>query len=140
MWKGFFLGLYFTVQFISAVQDTCSSFSYGRSLNSGKQDCGCSVLKRNNSLKKGGQITDGKNREGKINLKSVAHERTNSMVFLKGGKFFMGTDKSFLPMDGEGPAREVGINSFYMDVYEVSNAEFEVFVNSTGHVTEVRQK
>lgn len=140
MWKGFFLGLYFTVRFISAVQDTCSSFGYGRSLTSGKQDCGCSVLKRNNSLKKVGKITDRKNGEGKFNLKSADHERTNSMVFLKGGKFFMGTDKPFLPMDGEGPAREVRVNSFYMDVYEVSNAEFELFVNSTGHVTEVRQK
>lgn len=59
------------------------------------------------------------------------------MVFVKGGRFTMGTDKPFLPMDGEGPAREVKINSFYMDIYEASNAEFELFVNSTGHVTEV---
>lgn len=139
MWKGFFLGLYFTVQFVSAVQDTCSSFGYGRSLTSGKQDCGCSVLKRNNSLKKVGKVTDRKDKEGKFNLKSADHERTNSMVFLKGGKFFMGTDKPFLPMDGEGPAREVRVNSFYMDVYEVSNAEFELFVNSTGHVTEAEK-
>lgn len=134
------MGLYFTVQLTSAIQDTCSSFTYGRSSNTGKQDCGCSVLKRNNSLKKGAKISGRKNREDKINLKSAHRERTNSMVFLKGGKFFMGTDKPFLPMDGEGPAREVRVNSFYMDVYEVSNAEFELFVNSTGHVTEVRQK
>ena len=59
------------------------------------------------------------------------------MVFIKGGKFTMGTDKPFLPMDGEGPAREVKVDSFYMDIYEVSNAEFELFVNNTGYVTEV---
>ena len=59
------------------------------------------------------------------------------MGFIKGGKFTMGTDKPFLPMDGEGPAREVKVDSFYMDIYEVSNAEFELFVNNTGYVTEV---
>ena len=59
------------------------------------------------------------------------------MTFVEGGRFTMGTNKPYLPMDGEGPAREVKVNSFYMDIYEASNAEFELFVNSTGHVTEV---
>ena len=76
------------------------------------------------------------NTDGGIKLKS-SHKRTNQMSFVEGGSFTMGTNKPYLPMDGEGPAREVKVNSFYMDIYEVSNAEFELFVNSTGHVTEV---
>ena len=34
------------------------------------------------------------------------------------------------------PARPVKLKSFYLDVHEVSNLEFELFVNTTGYVTE----
>jgi formylglycine-generating enzyme required for sulfatase activity len=34
------------------------------------------------------------------------------------------------------PARPVKLKSFYLDVHEVSNLEFELFVNSTDYVTE----
>ncbi|XP_068265041.1 formylglycine-generating enzyme isoform X2 [Nyctibius grandis] len=59
------------------------------------------------------------------------------MVAIPGGVFTMGTDEPEIQQDGEWPARRVHINSFYMDQYEVSNEEFERFVNSTGYVTEV---
>lgn len=52
----------------------------------------------------------------------------------------MGTDEPEIRQDGEWPARRVHISGFYMDQYEVSNEEFERFVNSTGYVTEVRRK
>lgn len=51
----------------------------------------------------------------------------------------MGTDEPEIQQDGEWPARRVHVNSFYMDQYEVSNQEFERFVNSTGYLTEVRR-
>ena len=53
------------------------------------------------------------------------------------GTFLMGTKKPIIVPDGEGPARRVTVDSFWMDIYEASNAEFELFVNSTGYVTEV---
>lgn len=52
----------------------------------------------------------------------------------------MGTDEPEIQQDGEWPARRVHVSQFYMDWYEVSNAEFEKFVNATGYVTEVRGK
>ena len=64
------------------------------------------------------------------------YPQTNQMVFIKGGKFTMGTDEPVFVADGEGPSREVEISDFYMDVYETSNAEFELFVNVTGYKTE----
>ena len=63
--------------------------------------------------------------------------RTNQMVYLKGGKFEMGTDKPIFVADGEGPKRSVLIKPFYLDKYEVSNAEFSKFVSDTGYKTEV---
>ncbi|XP_035757292.1 formylglycine-generating enzyme isoform X4 [Egretta garzetta] len=62
-----------------------------------------------------------------------------SMVAIPGGVFTMGTDEPEIQQDGEWPARRVRVNGFYMDQYEVSNEEFERFVNSTGYVTEAEK-
>ncbi|MBN3283630.1 SUMF1 enzyme, partial [Polyodon spathula] len=61
------------------------------------------------------------------------------MVLIPGGVFMMGTDEPAIPQDGEGPARRVHIQQLYIDMYEVSNLEFEHFVNATGHVTEAEK-
>lgn len=147
MWKEIVIGLYLATQIVFTFQDTCLRFEYGRdggsslSSKSGiftekSQDCGCSALKRNSPLRGEAISLNKDNKDDGMDFKPV-YKRTNQMVFIKGGKFTMGTDKPFLPMDGEGPAREVKVDSFYMDIYEVSNAEFELFVNNTGYVTEV---
>lgn len=51
----------------------------------------------------------------------------------------MGTDDPQIKQDGEAPARRVTVDAFYMDAYEVSNADFEKFVNSTGYLTEAEK-
>ncbi|XP_051687875.1 formylglycine-generating enzyme isoform X1 [Oryctolagus cuniculus] len=69
----------------------------------------------------------------------VPGERTlapTKMVLIPAGVFTMGTDDPQIKQDGEAPARRVTIDAFYMDAYEVSNADFEKFVNSTGYLTE----
>ena len=66
-----------------------------------------------------------------------AGPRTNEMVFVGGGNFHMGTNKPVFIADGEGPERQVKVNSFYLDKYEVSNKEFEIFVAETKYKTEV---
>ena len=53
------------------------------------------------------------------------------MVLINGGAFTMGTDLPIFTNDGEAPARRVSLSSFYMDVHEVSNAEFARFVAKT---------
>lgn len=63
--------------------------------------------------------------------------RTHQMVRIPGGKFIMGTNEPVFAADGEQPARWVEIDDFFMDVYEVTNAEFQLFVRKTKHVTEV---
>jgi len=62
--------------------------------------------------------------------------RTNGMVLIPGGSFTMGTDKPVFPADYEMPARPLTLPAFYLDVHEVSNSEFRVFVSETEHVTE----
>lgn len=106
--------------------------------------CGCSQLSR--SSNSAGESND---EESKVDSESSPpnpaasessgsneHPRTNQMVLVHGGQFEMGTDKPVFMADGEHPARSVRVNDFYLDVHEVSNAEFERFVKATGHVTE----
>lgn len=62
------------------------------------------------------------------------------MALIPAGVFTMGTDEPAIEQDGEWPARRVHISQFYMDRYEVSNSEFEKFVNATGYLTEVEME
>src|SRR4051812_40483800 len=55
-----------------------------------------------------------------------------NMVFIKGGSFWMGSDK-FYPE--EKPVRQVTVDGFYIDKYEVTNEDYKRFVQDTGYVT-----
>lgn len=57
------------------------------------------------------------------------------MVKIEGGTFEMGST-SF--QDAQ-PLHKVQVNSFYMDVHEVTNAQFEAFVKATGYKTVAEQ-
>ena len=69
-----------------------------------------------NSLK----ITDNKTHEG--------------MVWIPGGIFSMGGDNEQARQD-EFPKHQVKLNGFFMDITEVTNAQFAKFVAATGYVT-----
>lgn len=105
-------------------------------------DCGCKTS-RTNTKRKYVKEADTVNVDGSDTDKWAVVEspfaRTNQMIYLEGGTFTMGTDDPQIPPDGESPARQVSIDAFYLDVYEVSNAEFELFVNDTGYKTESEQ-
>lgn len=64
------------------------------------------------------------------------HERTHQMVHIPGGTFIMGTNKPVFVADGEGPERKTTVDDFYLDKFEVSNREFDLFVKETGYKTE----
>ncbi len=63
-------------------------------------------------------------KESKADLKDMIH--------IPGGKFMMGSDK-FYPE--EKPEHEVTVDGFMMDIYLVTNEQYEKFVNETGYVT-----
>ena len=71
--------------------------------------------------------------QSRVNPETIAfkYERKNNMVLISGGAFTMGTDLPIFTNDGEAPARRVALSSYYMDVHEVSNAEFARFVAET---------
>src|SRR3984885_11388929 len=57
---------------------------------------------------------------------------TGEMVAIQGSEFLMGSN-DFYPE--ERPARRVSVESFTIDCYPVTNAEFARFVDATGYVT-----
>ncbi len=54
------------------------------------------------------------------------------MVWVPGTTFTMGSDQDY---PEEAPAHTVSVDGFWIDKFEVSNAEFEKFVKDTGYVT-----
>ncbi len=52
------------------------------------------------------------------------------MIYLPGGKFVMGRSDG---AEDEGPAHEVTLAPFYLDLQEVTNLEYKKFVDATGH-------
>jgi formylglycine-generating enzyme required for sulfatase activity len=62
----------------------------------------------------------------------------DGMVLLRGGIYLRGNNKppgngDFYPE--EGPAHRVEVSSFWIDKYEVTNAQFQEFVDATGYIT-----
>jgi len=56
------------------------------------------------------------------------------MVWVPGGEYRMGSE-SAIAWPAEAPAHRVRVSGFWMDVTEVTNDQFGVFVEATGYVT-----
>lgn len=73
-------------------------------------------------------------------VQDVAKPSLDHMVTIPGGVFEMGTDtKEGFPADGEGPVRQVELDSFQISPYAVTNADYKLFVDATGYVTEAER-
>ncbi len=63
------------------------------------------------------------------------------MVWISGATFLQGAvPQDKMAMDHEKPAIEVAIDGFFMDVTEVTNAQFSQFVAQTGYITTAERK
>lgn len=68
--------------------------------------------------------------------RETGEELYQNMVLVNGSSFWIGTNDPVFEADGESPKREVELNSFYIDIHEVSNREFSQFVERRSYVTE----
>lgn len=71
--------------------------------------------------------------------RECADNPDKTMVLIPGGKYFIGTNRPVFAADGEDPERQISLSGFYIDVHEVSNVNFEKFVQRTGYVTEAEK-
>ncbi len=72
-------------------------------------------------------------------IKAAGTVSTAGMVLIEGGSFDMGGDNKQADPD-EYPKHRVKVSSFYIDVTEVTNAQFRKFVDATGYVTTAEKK
>ncbi len=56
----------------------------------------------------------------------------DGMVLVPAGEFTMGTDDAQAPAD-QHPAQKVYLEAFYIDIHEVTNAQFEEFILAGGY-------
>lgn len=102
------------------------------------KSCGCSSLSRETESDCTSESSVENDPAEKYRSENQQnHINRDKIIFIKGGEFFMGTNKPIFVADGEGPSRLTFIDDFYLDIHEVSNSEFELFVNDTGYITEV---
>jgi len=66
------------------------------------------------------------------NTDSLNKTDIENMVLIPGGKFLMGSN-NFYPE--ERPVREVTVDSFYIDKYEVTNIDYRKFTDETDYIT-----
>ncbi len=57
---------------------------------------------------------------------------SGNMIWIPGGSFMMGSNNHY---EEEAPAHKVTVDGFWMDTYELTNAEFKKFVDETGYIT-----
>ena len=72
-----------------------------------------------------------------INYKDSIYNGDSStlgMVLINGGEFMMGGDNEQASAD-EFPKHKVSVSSFLMDATEVTNAQFQKFIDQTGYIT-----
>ena len=61
------------------------------------------------------------------------------MVLIPAGEFLMGSPEGEGAFD-EHPQHKVYLDAYYIDKYEVTNAQFKEFVEATGYVTDAERK
>jgi len=58
----------------------------------------------------------------------------STMVLIPGGNFWMGSAQNDeLAREDEQPQHQVYVDDFYIDMYEITNAQYKRFVDATGH-------
>ena len=71
---------------------------------------------------------------------AAGNDRSHTgMVFIKTGTFMMGGDNK-QAADDEYPKHKVSVNGFWIDVTEVTNAQFAKFIKATGYITTAERK
>lgn len=107
-----------------------------------KNDCGCQLNRNQECTENTAEdpslkyTKQGNNNEDNNLQEPETLLDTNNMVFIEGNTFQMGTNEPVFKTDFEDPVRNVTVKPFYLDKYEVSNQNFQSFVEKTGYKTE----
>ncbi|OHY79175.1 SUMF1/EgtB/PvdO family nonheme iron enzyme [Marinobacter sp. AC-23] len=68
----------------------------------------------------------------------IVQRNMDNMVFVEGGEFLMGNPGGWAMGADTIPAHEVVLDDFYIQKYEVTQGDFDVFVKASGHEIKAR--
>jgi formylglycine-generating enzyme required for sulfatase activity len=72
----------------------------------------------------------------KVVSEAIINNPPDGMVWIPAGTFMQGAvPKDQMAMEHEKPQHSVTVDGFFMDITEVTNAEFSKFVSETGYIT-----
>ena len=107
-----------------------------------KTDAGCKTCHDGKTLNgfvaklaKGDYSQDSRSHENRASDKAMYYkvsrigDAPNKMIKIPAGKFIMGTNER---QSDEGPQHTVYLKTFYIDKYEVTNAQYKKFIDATG--------
>ncbi|MDR7131963.1 formylglycine-generating enzyme required for sulfatase activity [Algoriphagus sp. 4150] len=79
--------------------------------------------------------------EDKMTISTIPEptEKVEGMVWIPGGKFVMGTNE-VEAYSAEKPAVDLSVKGFWMDIHEVTNAQYQRFIDETGYITLAEKK
>lgn len=107
-----------------------------------KADCGCQLNRDQQCNNEPAEdpsfkyTEHGNNNQDNNLQESKTSLNTENMVLIEGGTFEMGTNEPVFKTDLESPVRNITLKPFYLDKYEVSNQNFQRFIENTGYQTE----
>jgi formylglycine-generating enzyme len=118
----------------------CLAFVLGSQLASVSPDCGCNKLNRDSSS----HAVPSANPDSTPITCSVdsnnliSKSEPSGEVLIPGGQYTIGAKEPIFKEDRE-DQRQVAIENFFLDKYEVSNEKFNEFVEATGYQTEAEK-
>lgn len=68
----------------------------------------------------------------------MVERNMDNMVFVEGGRFMMGNPGGWSVRKDTVPVHEVELDDFYIQKYEVTQEDFEIFVEASGHEIRAR--
>ena len=122
------LSLFITAPFKIVAQQTTIKKEKAVNKTKNTKSCCTTAIPNRYAVKTKSNFTEGKSVTNS-NIKNP-----EGMVWIPGGTFSMGGDNDQARQD-EFPKHEVKLNGFFMDVTEVTNAQFAKFVAATEYVT-----
>lgn len=100
-------------------------------------DCGCNRKERSEIVieKRNNEQVPSNDECPEPKKSQLLHFIRDEMSKIDAGHYLIGTNEPIFHSDREMPEHIVQTNGFYIDKFEVSNAEFSKFIDDTGYVT-----
>ena len=134
--KRFQFPIVLTLFTIFSCKDTGSNNKSGlQKQEASKCEKSCCEQSRAKTINKTSENKSDSIHSSKSYLIPVKPDSSSNMKLIPGGYFLMGAEASKMALAREFPKHQVQVSSFYMDIHEVTNAQYAAFIEATGYQT-----